>query len=113
MAGLTAAVAASVLAGVIATRVFELEWQADWRLVATGAVARSLSDSIGAAAVTAEQDAARAQALLVVSREGEELEAFLAELRDFSAVAHYIKEIEEQAVVPVPAGITGFSIARD
>ena len=51
--------------------------------------------------------------LLVVSREGEELEAFLAELRDFSAVAHYIKEIEEQVVVPVPAGITGFSIARD
>jgi membrane fusion protein (multidrug efflux system) len=38
-------------------------------LVATGAVARSQSDSIGAAAVTAEQDAARAGALLLVSRE--------------------------------------------
>ncbi|MEO6065847.1 MAG: FtsX-like permease family protein, partial [Lysobacterales bacterium] len=38
LAGLTAALAASALAGVIATRVFDLEWQADWRLVATGAV---------------------------------------------------------------------------
>ena len=51
--------------------------------------------------------------LLVISRNREELEAFLAELRDNSAVAHYIKEVEEQAVVPVPAGVTGFSIARE
>jgi membrane fusion protein (multidrug efflux system) len=38
-------------------------------LVASGAVARSQSDSIGAAAVTAEQDAARARAMLWVSEE--------------------------------------------
>jgi membrane fusion protein (multidrug efflux system) len=38
-------------------------------LVASGAVARSQSDSIGAAAVTAEQDAARARAMLSVSEE--------------------------------------------
>lgn len=51
--------------------------------------------------------------LLGISRDREELEAFLAELRDNSAVAHYIKEVEELAVLPVPSGITGFSIARD
>ncbi|HEY0093403.1 MAG TPA: FtsX-like permease family protein, partial [Archangium sp.] len=34
LSGLTAACAASVLAGVIATQVFSLPWQADWRLVA-------------------------------------------------------------------------------
>ena len=51
--------------------------------------------------------------LLVISRDKEELEAFLAELRDNSAVAHYIREVEELAVVPVPMGITGFSITRD
>ena len=44
---------------------------------------------------------------------GDELEAFLCELRDNSAVAHYIKELEEHAVSPAPIGITGFSIARD
>jgi membrane fusion protein (multidrug efflux system) len=38
-------------------------------LVATGAVARSQSDIVGAAAVTAEQEAARAQAMLAVSQE--------------------------------------------
>jgi len=31
LSGLTAACAASVLAGVIATQVFNLPWQADWR----------------------------------------------------------------------------------
>ncbi len=36
LSGLTAACAASVLAGVIATRVFDLPWQADWRLVVVG-----------------------------------------------------------------------------
>jgi len=38
-------------------------------LAATGAVARREADSFGAAAITAEQDAERARALLVVSRE--------------------------------------------
>jgi len=51
--------------------------------------------------------------LLAISRDGDELEAFLSELRDNSAVAHYIKELEEHAVSPAPIGITGFSIARD
>ncbi|WP_375772471.1 FtsX-like permease family protein [Archangium gephyra] len=37
LSGLTAACAASVLAGVIATQVFNLPWQADWRLVGVGA----------------------------------------------------------------------------
>ncbi|WNG16598.1 ABC transporter permease [Cystobacter fuscus] len=36
LSGLTAAAAASLLAGVIATQVFELPWQADWRLVGVG-----------------------------------------------------------------------------
>ncbi|WP_257461532.1 hypothetical protein [Archangium lipolyticum] len=36
LSGLTAACAASVLAGVIATQVFNLPWQADWRLVVGG-----------------------------------------------------------------------------
>jgi putative ABC transport system permease protein len=36
LSGLTAAVAASILAGVIATQVFGLPWQADWRLVGVG-----------------------------------------------------------------------------
>jgi putative ABC transport system permease protein len=36
LSGLTAACAASVLAGVIATQVFNLPWQADWRLVVVG-----------------------------------------------------------------------------
>jgi len=36
LAGLVAAIAASVLSGVVATRVFDLPWQADWRLAAVG-----------------------------------------------------------------------------
>jgi putative ABC transport system permease protein len=36
LSGLTAACAASVLAGVIATQVFNLPWQPDWRLVVVG-----------------------------------------------------------------------------
>ncbi|MFD0738163.1 ABC transporter permease [Lysobacter koreensis] len=36
LSGLTATVAASVLAGVIAKRVFDLPWQADWRLAVVG-----------------------------------------------------------------------------
>jgi putative ABC transport system permease protein len=38
LSGLTAAFAASVLAGVIATQVLGLPWQADWRLVGVGGV---------------------------------------------------------------------------
>ena len=37
LSGLTAALAASVLSGIIATQVFELPWTADWRLVGVGA----------------------------------------------------------------------------
>ena len=37
LSGLTAALAASLLAGVIATRVFDLPWQPDWGMAATGA----------------------------------------------------------------------------
>ncbi len=36
LAGLVAAIAASLLAGVIATRVFDLPWQPDWGLAAVG-----------------------------------------------------------------------------
>ncbi|HEX5748220.1 MAG TPA: FtsX-like permease family protein [Archangium sp.] len=36
LSGLTAAIAASLLAGVIATQVFNLPWQADWRMVGVG-----------------------------------------------------------------------------
>jgi putative ABC transport system permease protein len=36
LSGLVAAVAASILSGVIATRVFDLPWQANWRLAAVG-----------------------------------------------------------------------------
>ncbi len=36
LAGLVAAIAASVLSGVVATRVFDLPWQANWRLAAIG-----------------------------------------------------------------------------
>jgi putative ABC transport system permease protein len=45
IAGLTAAVAAGTLSGVIATQVFELEWAPDWRLALVGGV-------IGVVAVT-------------------------------------------------------------
>ncbi len=51
--------------------------------------------------------------LLALSREAEELQAFLEELRENSAVAHYIKEVQEEAVSPAPLGITGFSITKD
>jgi len=36
LSGLVAAISASVLSGVIATRVFDLPWQANWALAATG-----------------------------------------------------------------------------
>ncbi len=51
--------------------------------------------------------------LLALSRDPEELQAFLTELRDNSAVAHYIKKLEEHPVSPAPMGVIGFSIARD
>lgn len=50
--------------------------------------------------------------LLAAARDAEELSAFLTELRENSAVAHYIREVEEHTV-PAPPGLTGFSIARD
>lgn len=51
--------------------------------------------------------------LLAMSRDPDELAAFLTELRENSAVAHYIREVEERVVSPAPSGITGFSIAKD
>lgn len=51
--------------------------------------------------------------LLGISRDPGELEAFLTELRENSAVGHYIKEVEEHPVSPLPLGISGFSITRD
>jgi putative ABC transport system permease protein len=39
IAGLTAAIAASIVSGLIATRVFDLQWAPDWRLATAGAVA--------------------------------------------------------------------------
>lgn len=38
LSGLTAAIAASVLSGTIAVRVFDLPWEPDWALAATGAL---------------------------------------------------------------------------
>lgn len=46
LAGLVAAIAASVLSGVIATRVFDLAWSPDWRLPALGGVAGMLAVGI-------------------------------------------------------------------
>lgn len=51
--------------------------------------------------------------LLAVSRDPSELEAFLQEIRETSAVAHYIREVHEYPVSPAPTGISGFSIAKD
>ena len=36
LAGLVAAIAASVLSGVVATQVFDLPWKANWQLAAIG-----------------------------------------------------------------------------
>ena len=38
LAGLVAAIAASILSGFIATEVFDLPWEADWSMAATGGV---------------------------------------------------------------------------
>jgi putative ABC transport system permease protein len=38
LSGLTAAIAASILSGVIAVQVFDLDWRPDWALAATGAL---------------------------------------------------------------------------
>ena len=51
--------------------------------------------------------------LLALSRDATELAAFLAEIQDHSAVAHYIKEIQETPLDPAPTGIVGFTIAKD
>jgi acylphosphatase len=47
--------------------------------------------------------------MLVMSRDADELDAFLTELQENSGVSHGIKEKEVHAVPP-PAGVTGFSI---
>ena len=43
LSGLVAAVAASILSGLIATRVFDLSWQPDWALTAAGAFIGTLA----------------------------------------------------------------------
>ncbi|MDR0183921.1 ABC transporter permease [Lysobacter arvi] len=43
LSGLVAAIAASLLAGVVATQVFDLPWEADWRMAAVGGVAGVLA----------------------------------------------------------------------
>ncbi|MFC0677788.1 ABC transporter permease [Lysobacter korlensis] len=43
ISGVTAAIAASVLAGVVAVRVFDLPWEADWKLAAIGGVSGMLA----------------------------------------------------------------------
>jgi putative ABC transport system permease protein len=43
LAGLTAAISATVLAGVVAKQVLDLPWQADWRLAATASAAGALA----------------------------------------------------------------------
>lgn len=49
--------------------------------------------------------------LLVIAFDAEELEAFLAELQENSALANHIRETETHTVPP-PSGVTGFSILR-
>ncbi|RYD35664.1 MAG: acylphosphatase [Verrucomicrobiaceae bacterium] len=51
--------------------------------------------------------------LLAVARESSELEAFLTDLQETSAVAHYIKETHAYPVTPAPTNIRGFSILKD
>jgi len=38
LSGLTAAIAATALSGVVAQQVFDLPWSADWRLILTSSV---------------------------------------------------------------------------
>ncbi len=52
LSGLVAAIAASVLAGVIAKQVFELAWQPDLKLAATGAVLGTLAALVAGLAAT-------------------------------------------------------------
>ena len=49
--------------------------------------------------------------LLVIAFDAAELEAFLTELQENSALANHIKETETRTV-PAPPGVTGFSILR-
>ena len=50
--------------------------------------------------------------LLVVAMEKAEVEAFLKELQEESAVAHYIREVETHPVVPAPVDVRGFTILK-
>jgi putative ABC transport system permease protein len=43
LAGLTAAISATVLAGVVAKQVLDLPWQADWRLAASASAVGALA----------------------------------------------------------------------
>jgi len=49
--------------------------------------------------------------LLAIAFDAEELEAFLTELQENSALANHIKETETHKV-PAPADVKGFSILR-
>ena len=49
--------------------------------------------------------------LMVIAFDDEELEAFLTELQENSALANHIKETETHKV-PAPAEVKGFSIQR-
>ena len=49
--------------------------------------------------------------LLVIAFDAEELDAFLTELQENSALANHIRETETHNVPP-PADVTGFSILR-
>ncbi|MES2707110.1 MAG: acylphosphatase [Verrucomicrobiota bacterium] len=51
--------------------------------------------------------------LLAVARDKSELDAFLTDLQETSAVAHHIKEVHAHPVTPAPLDIRGFSILRE
>lgn len=48
--------------------------------------------------------------LLAAARDRSELDAFLNDLHENSAVAHYIKEIHAHTVTPAPTDLRGFRI---
>jgi acylphosphatase len=48
--------------------------------------------------------------LLAAARDSAELDAFLNDLQENSAVAHYIKETHTHPVVPAPTDLRGFRI---
>ena len=49
--------------------------------------------------------------LVAAADDAAELDAFLAELEDHSALAHHIRE-KESTAIPRPDGLTGFAIIR-